>query len=154
VRLQVVQPPSQVQQAFDDVIAARQDEERAVSKAEGDSRVVLQAAEAEAIELEQESLSYKEALILEAGGRGKRFEALLAEYQAAPEVTRRRLYLETMEAVLPGIEKMIVEPGAATFIPLFAPAAAGARPRPAPPPPAAVSAPPPPTSAERSENVE
>lgn len=121
IRLQVVQPPVQVQQAFDDVISARQDEERAVSEAQGDAREVSQGAEAQAVELEQESHAYKQDRILEAGGRAKRFEALLAEYRIAPEVTRRRLYLETMEKVLPNVDKMIVDPASATVIPMLQP---------------------------------
>jgi membrane protease subunit HflK len=121
VRLQVVQPPQQVQQAFDDVISARQDEERSVSEAQGDEREMVESAEAQAVELAQESAAYKESGILEAQGRASRFEALVTEYLAAPRVTRRRLYLETMEEVLPGIQKMIVEPGAASVIPLIGP---------------------------------
>jgi membrane protease subunit HflK len=93
VRLQVVQPPVQVQQAFDDVISARQDEERSVSEAQGDEQELVQGAKAQAIELEQESVTYKQERILEARGRASRFEALVEEYIAAPRVTRRRLYL-------------------------------------------------------------
>ena len=77
-----MQPPQQVQQAFDDVISARQDEERAVSKADGDALEVVQGAEAEAIEHEQESIAYKETRILEARGRASRFEALVARATA------------------------------------------------------------------------
>jgi membrane protease subunit HflK len=119
IRLQVVQPPAQVQQAFDDVISARQDEERAVSVAHGDEREMLEAADAKATELEQSSLAYKETKVLEAQGRAGRFKALQAEYSRAPEVTRNRLYLETMQEVLPGVEMMIVETGAASIIPLL-----------------------------------
>jgi membrane protease subunit HflK len=119
IRLQVVQPPAQVQQAFDDVIAARQDEERAVSVARGDEREMLEEADAKATELEQSSLAYKETKILEAQGRAGRFKALLAEYSRAPEVTRNRLYLETMQDVLPDVEMMIVETGAASIVPLL-----------------------------------
>ena len=141
IRLQVVQPPAQVQQAFDDVISARQDEERAVSVASGDEREMLQEADAKATELEQSSLAYKETKVLEAQGRTGRFKALLAEYSRAPEVTRNRLYLETMQDVLPGVEMMVVDTGAASIIPLLsrqsgsggsaAPIPAPAAPRPA-----------------------
>ena len=119
IRLQVVQPPSQVQQAFDDVIAARQDEERSVSVALGDEREMLEEANAKATELEQRSLAYKQVKILEAQGRAARFNALLAEYSRAPAVTRSRLYLEAMEEVLSGVDMMIVEPGSASIVPLL-----------------------------------
>ncbi len=119
VELQIVQPPAQVQEAFDDIIAAGQDEERAISEARGDAKEVVERANAEAIELEQSSLAYRQAKILEAQGRTSRFDALLVEYQRAPEVTRQRLYLETMEEILPQVDKMVIDPGAASVIPLI-----------------------------------
>ena len=119
ILLQVAQAPAQVQGAFDDVVSAQQDSRRSVSAARGDAREVLEQANARAIEIAESSLAYKEATILEARGRAVRFEALLREYQRAPEVTRRRLYLETMEEVLPEVEKMIIEPGASTVMPLI-----------------------------------
>jgi len=119
IELQVVQPPAQVQEAFDEIIAAGQDEERAISQARGDAKEVLEQATARAIELEQSSLAYKESKVLEARGRASRFDALLVEYRLAPEVTRRRLYLETMEEILPQVDKMVIEPGSATVVPFL-----------------------------------
>jgi membrane protease subunit HflK len=136
IRLQVVQPPAQVQQAFDDVIAARQDEERAVSVAQGDAREMQERANAKATELEQSSLAYKQVKIFDAQGRTARFAALLVEYRRASEVTRSRLYLEAMEEVLPGVEMIILESGAVSIVPLL-PRQAGGFGRAAPPPPAA-----------------
>jgi membrane protease subunit HflK len=119
VELQIVQPPSQVQEAFDEIIAAGQDEERAISEARGDAKETTERANAEAIELDQGAIAYRDAKILEARGRTARFDALLTEYKLAPEVTRQRLYLETMEEVLPEVDKMVIEPGAASVIPLI-----------------------------------
>jgi len=119
IELQVVQAPEQVQQAFSDVVAAEQDQERALSEARGDAKVILEEASAEAAELEQRALAYEESKILEAGGEAQRFEALLVEYQRAPEVTRRRLYLETMEQVLPKVDTVLIEPGAVNTLPFL-----------------------------------
>ena len=119
VELQVVQPPAQVQEAFDEIIAAGQDEERSISQAKGDATETIERATAEAIELEQSSLAYRDAKVLEARGKAARFEALLVEYKLAPEVTRRRLYLETMEEILPQVDKMVIEPGSATVVPFL-----------------------------------
>ncbi len=119
VSLQIVQPPAPVQEAFDDVVAAQQDEARSTSLAQGDAQEILQRAEAEAQELLESATAYKQAKILEAKGEADRFVALYQEYARAPEVTRRRLYLETMEQVMPGIEKLIVEPDTVNMLPFF-----------------------------------
>jgi membrane protease subunit HflK len=119
VELQVVRAPAQVQEAFDEIIAAGQDEERSISEARGDARETLERAKAEAIEVEQSSLAYRQARVLEARGKAARFDALLVEYRRAPEVTRQRLYLETMEEILPEVDKMVIEPGAASVVPLI-----------------------------------
>jgi membrane protease subunit HflK len=116
IELQNVQPPQQVAQAFADVVSAQQDEVRAVSVARGDAREIEEGAAAKVREHEERSQAYKEAKVLEARGEATRFLALLEEYRRAPEVTRSRLYLETMESVLPGVEKMVVVP----FLPMQA----------------------------------
>ena len=117
VELQQVQPPEEVRAAFDDVVAAAQDANLAINQAKGYENEVLPRARAEAIELTESALAYRDSKIAESRGEAERFNALLAAYQAAPEVTRKRLYLETMEAVLPNVEKIIVEPGAASVLP-------------------------------------
>jgi membrane protease subunit HflK len=158
IELQVVQAPVQVQEAFDEIIAAGQDEERSISRARGDAKETTERATAKAIELEQSALAYKQSRVLEARGRAARFEALRAEYALAPEVTRRRLYLETMEEILPKVDKMIIEPGAASVVPLIpmglgqgaAPLAGS--PAASPPAPPGVSAPPP--TAQGATNAE
>lgn len=111
VQLQEVQPPGPVRDAFDDVLAAVQDKTRAVNEAEGYANEVLPKARARAAELAAEADAYRKARVAEASGESQRFTALLTEYRKAPDVTRKRLYLETMEAVLPRVEQVIVEPG-------------------------------------------
>jgi membrane protease subunit HflK len=117
VQLQEVQPPQPVRAAFDDVIAAAQDRNRAVNEAQGYANEVLPQARAEAAEATEQALGYRQSKIAQAEGDAQRFTAVAAEYQKAPEVTRKRLYLETMEAVLPDVEKVVIEPGTASVLP-------------------------------------
>lgn len=128
--LQEVAPPRDVRAAFDDVIAAEQDEERQVQEAEGYRNEVLPQARAQSIEIERGAEAYRDAKVAEAGGEAARFSALLVEYQKAPEVTRKRLYLEAMEEVLPKVQKLIIEPGTGAVLPYFPPSAP--KPTPAP----------------------
>jgi len=103
-----------------DVVAAAQDANLAINQAKGYENEVIPRARAEAIELTESALAYRDAKIAESQGEAERFDALLVAYRAAPAVTRKRLYLETMEAVLPHVEKVIVEPGAASILPHLA----------------------------------
>jgi membrane protease subunit HflK len=128
VVLQVVQPPAPVQDAFDDVVSAQQDSDRAVSEARGDAREILERAEAEAREKIESAEGYKQAKILEARGEATRFSALYTEYARAPEVTRRRLYLETMEQIMPSVEKLVVDPDSVSLLPFFPRPGQSARP--------------------------
>jgi membrane protease subunit HflK len=126
VELQQVQPPEAVRAAFDDVIAAAQDASLAINQARGYENEVLPRSRAQAVELTEAAIGYRDAKIAESRGEAERFNALVAEYQAAPEVTRKRLYLETMEAVLPDVEKIIIDPGAASILP-YLPLGSGSR---------------------------
>jgi len=117
VELQDVQPPEAVRAAFDDVVAATQDASRAVNEAEGYRNQLIPNARAEAIELIEGAGGYRDAKIADATGEAARFSAINAEYRKAPDVTRKRLYLETMETVLPGVEKVIIESGAGQVVP-------------------------------------
>lgn len=117
VQLQEVQPPPLVRSAFDDVIAAAQDRDRQIQEAHGYENEVVPRARGQAAELESQAEGFREAKVAEAKGEAARFEALLVEYQRAPEVTSKRLYLEAMTDVLPHVQKVIVEPGAATVLP-------------------------------------
>ena len=117
VELKQVEAPEAVRAAFDDVISASQDKTRAINEAQGYANEVLPRARATAVELKEQSEGYRDATIAEATGEAGRFAALLVEYLKAPVVTARRLYLETMEQVLPNAEKVIVEPGTASVLP-------------------------------------
>jgi membrane protease subunit HflK len=130
LELQDAQAPAPVRQAFSDVIGANQDRNRAVNEAEAYANEVVPRARGEASELIAAAQGYRDAKIAAASGEATRFLALTAEYRKAPAITRKRLYLETMEAVLPETEKLIVEPGTASVLPYLpiGPAAARAKP--------------------------
>jgi modulator of FtsH protease HflK len=142
VQLQDVEPPDQVSDAFKDVISAEQDKERLVNEARGYSNDVIPKARGQAAQLLNEAEGYRLARIQEATGAGERFIALHDEYSKAPDVTRLRLYLETMEQVLPQVNKVLIDDVAGRqtvpYLPLDqlltrpkrgeAPAAAGGRP--------------------------
>ncbi len=119
INLERPQAPDAVREAFADVVSAGQDEKRSSLQAEGDAKEILQRARSEAAEMHEQAEAYRRAKVIEARGEATRFEALLVEYQAAPEVTRRRLYLETMEQILPGVAKMVVEPNTVNMLPLL-----------------------------------
>jgi membrane protease subunit HflK len=118
-QLQSSQAPSQVQDAFDDVVAAKQDKDRSQSVAVGDARETRERASAEAVELRESAIAYKEAKMLEATGAAARFSLLLAEYQNAREVTRRRLYFEAMEDFMGGVDKIVVDPDTIQLLPML-----------------------------------
>ena len=119
INLQEVNPPASVRAAFSEVAAAQQDEERFVNEARGQRAEILERSLAEAAEMREGSEAYRQAKVLDSRGESARFESLLAEYLRTPVVTRRRLYLETMEAVLPDIEKVIIEGNAAQILPFI-----------------------------------
>ena len=112
VQLQDVDPPLAVREAFADVTSATQDRESAILQAQGYSDKVVPEARGRAAEALNQARAYREQRILEAQGQVSKFSALLVEYQRAPAVTRQRLYLETMEQILPGMDKVIMEDGA------------------------------------------
>lgn len=109
INLQQAQPPEAVQGAFADAIKSREDEARYRNEAEAYANSILPQARGEAARIEQESVAYKERVIAEAQGDASRFSQLLKEYEKAPEVTRKRLYLETMETVLVDSSKVLVD---------------------------------------------
>jgi membrane protease subunit HflK len=117
VQLQEVQPPEEVRQAFDDVVAASQDANRAVNEAKGYRNELLPKARGQAAEMIAAASGYRDAKIAESQGEAERFLALYAEYRKAPEITRKRIYLETMEEVLPKLETVVVESGTAQVLP-------------------------------------
>jgi membrane protease subunit HflK len=117
VQLLAVEPPGPVRGAFDDVVSATQDGTRLVNEAEGYRNEVLPKAQAEAAELRASASAFRDATIAEATGQAQRFSAIAAEWRKAPAVTEKRLYLETMESILPDVEKVIIEPGTTQVLP-------------------------------------
>lgn len=109
VNLQKVDPPTEVISAFRDVQAARADQERARNEAETYANRVIPEARGEAQRILQAAQGYKEQAVAEAQGRTSRFRQIYDEYVKAPDVTRRRMYLETMERVLGGMSKIIID---------------------------------------------
>ncbi|MDA8128396.1 MAG: FtsH protease activity modulator HflK [Betaproteobacteria bacterium] len=109
VTLQNIQPPEQVQAAFDDAVKASQDRERLKNEAEAYSNDVVPRAAGLASRLKEEADGYKQAVIANAQGDASRFEQIVAEYQKAPQVTRERMYLETMQTVMNNTSKVVVD---------------------------------------------
>ncbi|MBV1919930.1 MAG: FtsH protease activity modulator HflK [Pseudomonadales bacterium] len=109
VNIEDAHPPNEVKAAFDDVIKAKEDEERVQNEAETYANGILPEAGGQARRMKEEALAYKAEVVSRAAGEAARFEKLLAEYSKAPEVTRRRLYLETMEQVYANTSKVVVD---------------------------------------------
>lgn len=111
VKLQGVNPPSQVQDAFDDVVRAKEDKEKIINLADAYEESVLPTARGEAAKLIEIAEADKTERINLATGQAERFKAILSEYLKAPDITRQRLYLDAMEDILPNVTKYIVDPG-------------------------------------------
>ena len=109
VNFQSARPPEQVKASFDDAIAAREDEERFEREAEAYRNDILPKATGRAERLKREALGYSERTVNAAIGEVAQFEKLLPEYTAAPEVTRNRMYLDTMEQVYSSTSKVLID---------------------------------------------
>jgi membrane protease subunit HflK len=109
VNVEETRPPREVQAAFDDVIKAREDEQRVKNEAEAYANGIVPEARGMAQRLIEEASAYKQSVIAQAQGQAARFEALLAEYKRAPEVTRERLYIEAIESVMTNSSKVMVD---------------------------------------------
>lgn len=128
VQLKTVNPPIPVQQSFNEVNRAQQEKEKSVNQANGEYNRAVPKARGDAERVISEAQGYATKRINEAEGDAAKFDALFAEYQKAPEVTRRRLYLEAMEEVMPRLEKkVIIDEGASQVLP-FLPLSPGAAP--------------------------
>jgi membrane protease subunit HflK len=112
IQLQKVDPPSQVIDAFRDVQAARADLERSVNEAQTYTNTVVPEARGRVAQITQAAEAYRSQTVAEATGQAARFTKIYDEYKKAPDVTRERMYLETMERVLGGSDKVIVDQGA------------------------------------------
>ncbi|HEX6013615.1 MAG TPA: FtsH protease activity modulator HflK [Geminicoccaceae bacterium] len=109
VQLQKADPPAEVIDSFRDVQRAQADRERAQNEAEAFANDIIPRARGEAERLLQEAQAYRQEVTARATGEAERFKSILAEYVKAEDVTRRRLYLETMEQVLKGMNKVIID---------------------------------------------
>ncbi len=112
VQMQKVDPPQQVIDAFRDVQAARADLERLQNEAQTYANRIIPDARGRAAQIVQNAEGYKEQAIAEAKGQSSRFLQVYQAYKLAPDVTRERIYLETMERVLGGADKLVYDPGA------------------------------------------
>ena len=109
IKLQTVRPPNQVQDAFDDVVRAREDKEKIINLAQAYEADILPRAEGNAAKLIREAEAQKEQAINIATGKANKFLSVLTEYQKAPNITRTRLYLEAVAKFFPEITKIVVE---------------------------------------------
>ena len=120
VQLKNINPPLPVQESFNEVNQAQQEKEKLINEARRDYNKVIPLAEGEKDQRIREADGYRLRRINEAEGDVARFSALLAEYSKAPEVTRRRIYIETLQDVMPGIRsKIIIDERARSILPLL-----------------------------------
>jgi len=109
VNVEKTQPPTAVQAAFDDVIKAREDEQRVQNEAQTYANTVIPEARGLAKRVFEESLAYRDRAIARAQGEAARFDALFTEYRKAPAVTRERLYLEAMQDIYSNNTKVLID---------------------------------------------
>jgi membrane protease subunit HflK len=104
-----VRPPEQVQAAFDDVLKASQERERAKNEAEAYANDVVPRARGTAARLAEEAEAYRARIVAQAEGDAQRFRSVLAEYQKAPQVTRERMYIDAMQEIYSNVTKVLVD---------------------------------------------
>ena len=120
VQLKNINPPAPVQASFNEVNQAQQEKEKLINEARRDYNKVIPLAEGEKDQRIREADGYRLKRINEAEGDVARFSALLAEYSKAPEVTRRRIYIETLQDVMPRLRsKIIIDEQARSILPLL-----------------------------------
>jgi membrane protease subunit HflK len=119
VQMQKVDPPGEVIASYRDVQAARADQERLRNEAEAYANKIIPEARGQAARIVQQAEAYKQQVIAEAGGEANRFLSVYAQYRKAPEVTRKRMYLETMSQVFAPMNKVIVDDSAKGVVPYF-----------------------------------
>ena len=120
VQLKNINPPEPVQQSFNEVNQAQQEKEKLINEARRDYNKVIPLAEGEKDQRIREADGYSLKRINEAEGDIARFNALLAEYSKAPEVTRRRIYIETLQEIMPNIRsKIIIDDQTRSILPLL-----------------------------------
>ena len=117
VSMEDVQPPAQVEDAFEEVQRARQDLDRLRNEADGYRNKVIPEARGQAQRMVQEAEAYKERLVNEAQGEANRFLSVYEAYRLNPEVTRRRMYLETIQNIYTGTDKVILDDNVSGMVP-------------------------------------
>jgi modulator of FtsH protease HflK len=117
VQLQKVDPPAQVIDSFRDVQAARSDAERAQNEAQTYANRIVPEARGRAAKITQDADAYKSQIVAEATGQSARFLKIYDEYKKAPDITRQRMYLETMERLFGGTDKIILDSGQNGVVP-------------------------------------
>jgi len=119
VLLQNVNPPLEVQSAFEDVVRAREDRERLINLAQAYEASEIPKATGEAAKITEAAEGFKQGRIARAQGEADGFDAILEGYLLSPDITRQRLYLEAVEEILPGVTKFILsDSGVLPFLPL------------------------------------
>lgn len=111
VQLQDVHPPDQVRDAFRDVASAKEDKSRLINEAEGYRNSILPETRGRVAQILNEAEGYRQEKISRSKGDAHRFKSVLTEYTKAKDITRTRLYLETMEEILPGMDKFVLPSG-------------------------------------------
>jgi membrane protease subunit HflK len=120
VQLKNINPPQPVQESFNEVNQAQQEKEKLINEARRDYNKVIPLAQGEKDQRIREADGYRLKRINEAEGDVARFNALLAEYVKAPEVTRRRIYIETLQDVMPNVRsKIVIDEQARSILPLL-----------------------------------
>ena len=109
VEMQPAKPPEEVKAAFDDAIKAREDEQKTVNEAEAYSNDIIPRARGAGARMREEANGYKATVIAKAEGEASRFNQLLTEYERAPEITRTRLYIDSIESVLSNTSKIMID---------------------------------------------
>jgi membrane protease subunit HflK len=119
VQLQDVTPPKEVIQSFKDVASAREDKNRLINEAQGYRNQIIPEARGRAAQILRQAEAYRETKIRRARGDADRFLATLKEYKKAPYITRKRLYLEMMQEVMPTVEKVIMNEKGSGVLPIL-----------------------------------
>ena len=132
MQLQKVDPPAQVIDAFRDVQAARADQERLQNEAQAYANRIIPEAKGEAQRILQAAQGYRDKVVAESKGEADRFTKIYQQYKLAPDVTRKRMFLETMERVLSDTDKVIVDEKAGSGVVPYLPLSAFSKKAPAP----------------------
>jgi membrane protease subunit HflK len=133
VQLQKIDPPSEVIDSFLDVQAAQSDLERAQNEAQTYANRIVPEARGRAAKITQDAEAYREQTVADATGQASRFSQIYAQYKNAPDVTRQRMYLETMERILAATDKTIIDTGSGPGVVPYLPLGSLPSERPAPP---------------------